>query len=273
MNTKKRNIEILLWTALVLILSYLCYIPMFLEKKGIHISRVGFNARYLFVTIPFVVSILFSFKKSNLKRWFLDLFAVKVKCQAIFSCVILGSVGLFFSLIYCMIVGDKDLFTSNYPTALAVVISCSYLFVTALIEEIAWRGFLLNKIAISKGKKIALIYVGMIWSIWHIPMWAIRNSLGFREILIYFIWTILISFVLGMLYYKNKSIIMVSLAHMIFNTCYIAPVKYNVILLGCLLLLSIFVFNKKDKTLDVYRSFNFINDKLNMDSESKKEDL
>ena len=245
MDTKKQNMEVLLWTALVLMLSYLCYLPMLLEKNGIHISQVGLSARYLFVTIPSVVSILFSLKNSYLKRWFLALFAEKVKCQAIFSCVILGSVGLSFSLIYCLIVDDKDLFTSSYPTALDVVVSCSYLFVTALIEEIAWRGFLLNKIATAKGKKTALIYVGMIWAIWHIPMWTIRNSLGFREILIYFIWTILISLVLGMLYYRNKSILMVSLAHMIFNTCYIAPVKYNVILLGCLLLLLIFIFNKK----------------------------
>lgn len=243
MDTRKQNMEVLLWTALVLMLSYLCYLPMLLEKKGIHISQVGLSARYLFVTIPFVVSILFSLKNGYLKRWFLALFAEKVKCQAIFSCVILGSIGLSFSLIYCLIVDDTNLFTSSYPTALAVVVSCSYLFVTALIEEIAWRGFLLNKIATVKGKKTALTYVGMIWAIWHIPMWTIRNSLGFREILIYFIWTILISLVLGMLYYRNKSILMVSLAHMIFNTCYIAPVKYNVILLGCLLLLLI--SNKK----------------------------
>lgn len=62
MDTKKQNMEVLLWTALVLMLSYLCYLPMLLEKKGIHISQVGLSARYLFVTIPFVVSILFSLK-------------------------------------------------------------------------------------------------------------------------------------------------------------------------------------------------------------------
>ena len=245
MNTKKVNMEVLLWISLVLIISYLCYLPMFLEQKGIHIFQVALSAKYLFVAIPLVVSILFSLKKQQLKKWFLSLFAEKVKCQAIFSCVILGIVGLSFSIIYCLIVGDKDLFTISYPTVLAVVINCSYLFVTAVIEEIAWRGFLLNKIATSKGKKTALIYVGFVWAIWHIPMWTIRNSLEFREILIYFIWTILISLVLGMLYYRNKNILIVSLAHMIFNTCFISPVEYNVILLGCLLILSIFIFKKR----------------------------
>ena len=245
MSMKKRNSEVLLWTIWVLILSNLCYLPMFLENKGIHISPVVLSSKYLFVTVPLVVSVLFISKRKHMKKWFLALFAEKVKPQAVLYCVELGSIGLSFSIIYCLIVGSKDIFTSSYPTALAVIISCSYLFVTALIEEIAWRGFLLNEVVAEKGKGIAMAYVGVVWAIWHIPMWAIRNSLGFREILIYFIWTILISLVLGMLYYRNKSILMVSLAHMIFNTCYIAPVKYNVILLGCLLLLLIFIFNKK----------------------------
>ena len=249
MDTKKQNMEVLLWTALVLMLSYLCYLPMLLEKNGIHISQVGLSARYLFVTIPFVVSILFSLKNGYLKRWFLALFAEKVKCQAIFSCVILGSVGLSFSIIYCLIMSDKDLFTSSYPTALAVVINCSYLFTTALIEEIPWRGFLLNRIAAANGKKIALVYVGIVWAIWHIPMWTIRNSLEFSETLIYFIWTILVAFILGMLFCRYKNILIVSLSHMIFNICFIAPVKYNIILLGCILILSISIFNKKMKAV------------------------
>ena len=241
--------EVLVWTALVLLLSYLCYVPMFFEKKGIHISQVLLSAKYLFVTIPLVVSILFSLKDNHLKKWLWALFAEKVKYKAIFSCLIFGSVGLSFSFIYCLIVRDKDLFTNSYPNALAVVINCSYLFVTALIEEIAWRGFLLNKIAAEKGKKTSLVYVGIIWAIWHIPMWTIRNSLGFGEILMYFVWTILISLILGILFYIYKNILIVSLSHMIFNTCFIAPIKYNVVLIGCILILIIFFFKKKINTI------------------------
>lgn len=120
---------------------------------------------------------------------------------------------------------------------------------TALLEEVAWRGFLLNKLATAKGKKFALVYVGIIWVIWHIPMWAVRNSLEFGEILMYAIWTILISLILGILFYRYKSILIVSLSHMIFNTCFIAPVKYNVILLMCIIILSFIIFNKKINTV------------------------
>ena len=248
MNTKELNIEVLLWTALVLILSCLCYLPMLLEQKGIHISRVGLGLRYLFVTIPALVSIFFNLKHKRIKNWFYTLFSEKATLQAIFSCILLGSIGVSFSIIYGLIVGEEDLLTSSHPAILSVVINCSYLFLTAMIEEIAWRGFLLNKISAEKGKKFALVYVGVAWAIWHIPMWAIRNSLKFKEISIYFIWTILISFILGMLFFKYKSILIISLSHMIFNTCFITPVKYNCILLGCILILSIFFFNKKIDT-------------------------
>lgn len=245
MNTKKSNTETLLWTALVLILSYLCYLPMFLGKNGIPVFQMALNLKYLFVIVPLAVSILFSFKHKCLKKWFLSLFAEKIKLQAILSCIILACIGLSFSAIYCLIVDEKDLFTNSYPTALAVVLSCSYLFATALLEEIAWRGFLLKKIAAVEGKKIALIYVGIVWAIWHIPMWTIRNSLEYKEILIYFIWTILISFILGIYFFIHKNILIVSLSHMIFNTCFIIPVKYSLILLGGILILMLFIFKKR----------------------------
>lgn len=249
MNTRRLNIEVLLWIALVLIFSYLCYLPMFLEKNGIPISQVLLNSKYLFITVPFLISIFFTSKHRYLKKWFSVLFVEKVKFQAILSCIILGSIGLCFSTIYCLGVGGKDLFANNYPNILAVFFNCSYLFLTALLEEIAWRGFLLNKLAAAKGKKVALVYVGIIWVLWHIPMWTIRNSLGFREILMYAIWTILISFILGILFYRYKNILIIALSHMIFNTCFITPVKYNVILLACILILSFIIFNKKIDTI------------------------
>lgn len=240
MNTRRRNAEVLLWIASVLILSYLCYLPMLLDQKGIHIPQILLCSKYLFVTVPFLVSIFFMLKHRSLKKWFRALFVGKVTPRAIFSCIISGSIGLCFSIIYCMAAGEKDLLRSSYPSVFAVVFRCSYLFVMALLEEIGWRGFLLNRLAAAKGKGAALAYVGIIWAIWHIPMWAVRNSLGFREILMYAIWTILISFILGMLFYRYKNILIVSLSHMIFNTCFISPVNYNIILLMCILILQFY---------------------------------
>ena len=249
MNVKRENTEIILWTAFVLILSFFCYLPMLLDKKGINVFEAALGLKYLFLMVPLAVSVFFTWKNGTLKKWFPALFAAKIKVWAIFNCIISGSTGLAFSVMYCLITGEKDLFTKNYPDILAVVIGCSYLFLTALLEESAWRGFLLDRIAAVKGKRNALIYVGVIWAIWHIPMWSVRNSLGFMEILIYFMWTILVSFLLGTHFYKYKDILTVSLLHMLFNSCFLAPVKYNVILLGCITALMILMGRKKNVTL------------------------
>ena len=89
-------------------LPLLCYLPMFLEKKSIHISQVLLSSKYLFIIVPFLVSIFIMLKHGCLKKWFKALFVEKIKLQAIFSCIILGSIGLCFSTIYCLFVGEKD---------------------------------------------------------------------------------------------------------------------------------------------------------------------
>lgn len=171
MNTKKT--ETLLWTILVWTLSFLCYLPMLLDKNGVHVPEAAQSLKYFFVVMPLLISILFALKQKCLKNFFAGLFAEKIKFRSIFICAIL------------------------------------------------------------------------VWAVWHIPMWAIRNSLGFKEIIIYFIYTVIISFILGIVFCEYKNILTVSLAHMIINTCYIAPVKYNVILLVCILFLSFFLLRKR----------------------------
>lgn len=247
MDTKKT--EILLWTILVWTLSFLCYLPMLLDKNGVNVPESAQSLKYFFVVMPLFISILFALKQKCLKIFFAGLFAEKIKFRSIFICAILGCIGLLFSYIYAMVSDETDLFLYSYPTVFAAAVNCSYLFVTAFVEEIAWRGFLQNKMISENGKKTVFIYVGLVWAVWHIPMWAIRNSLGFKEILIYFIYTVFISFVLGIIFCTYKNILIVSLSHMIFNTCFIAPVKYNIILLGCILILSIFFFKKRIGTL------------------------
>lgn len=245
MKNKKINTEILLWTFWVWTLSFLCYLPMLLDKNGVHIPKAAYNLKYLFVVMPLAVSVLFALNQKCLKDFFSGLFEEKIKLRAIFICVILGCTGLLFSYIYSVTSDETDLFLHNYPTAFAVAVNCSYLFVTAFVEEIAWRGFLLNKIISENGKKTAFIYVGFVWAVWHIPMWAIRNSLEFKEIIIYLIYTVIISFILGIIFCAYKNIFTVSFAHMLINTCCIAPVKYNVILLGSILILLFFFFRKR----------------------------
>jgi len=109
---------------------------------------------------------------------------------------------------------------------------------TALVEETAWRCFFFQRIAARGKVTTAAILTGVVWAVWHIPMWTIRNALSWMEIVPLFIWAVLISVVLGIAYWHFKNLFSVSLLHMIFNVCFLAPTKYNniVILSGIIVL-------------------------------------
>lgn len=203
-----------------------------MEKSNIDLPKAFIAAKYLFVIVPFVISIIFAALHNGLKKWFTGLFSEKIKLKSILFCAATGAVGLTFSFVYSLIANEQGLFANAFPSVLSVIAGCAYLFVTALAEESAWRAFLLNNLSTERGQPFALIYTGVVWAVWHIPMWTIRNSLGVGETALYFIWTILISLIIGKFYLENKNLITTALVHMLLNVCFIAPVQYNVILAG-----------------------------------------
>lgn len=229
---KKAFMQTALWTVSVWTLSFVCYLPMLLGKNGIGVPPILNAAKYLFVIVPLVISIIFSSAHGEFKRWIADLFAEKIKKKSIVFCAATGAAGLMFSFAYSLIAGERDLFVKNYPTFFSVIAGSVYLFATAMLEESAWRGYLLNSLSESIGTPFALIYSGIAWAVWHIPMWTIRNSLSVGETALYFIWTVLLSFVLGKFFLAYKNVIAAALLHMLFNICFIAPVQYNVGLLS-----------------------------------------
>lgn len=229
---KKIYAEIAVWTMLVLVLSFACYLPMLLERNRVGVPRELSAAKYLFVIVPIAVSVFFAAGRGEFKKWLADLFSEKIRLKSILFCAVAGAIGLIFSFAYSLISENHDLFTNNYPTLLSVFTDAAYLFLTAMLEECAWRGYLLRRLSEDIGTPFSLIYTGIVWAVWHVPMWTIRNSLGFGETAAYLVWTVLISLVLGKFYLKHKNIITTALLHMLFNTCFIMPVSYNIILVG-----------------------------------------
>ncbi|GEM_PF-4992289 len=220
-----------LWTIIVWLISFICYLPILLEKNGTDVPKALTAFKYLFVIVPLAVSAIFAAYCRGFKKWLLGLFSEKIKARSIFFCAAAGAIGLAFSFVYSLTVNEPNLFTYSYPTFFSVIVGSAYLFVTALAEESAWRGFLLNGLSESGSTTFALIYTGIAWAVWHIPMWTIRNSLGLGETALYFVWTFLLSFVIGKFFLTYKNVITTALLHTLFNICFIAPVPYNTALL------------------------------------------
>lgn len=256
MSTKKNNtikthsftIKNIFWILMVLFLSFLCYLPMLLKKQGINISTILLNAKYLFVLTPLACSIIVEISEHTLKQWFLDLFTSKKIFKSILICILFIIVGLTTSSIYSITKGKQHLFYDLYPKISLIIINSIYLFIMALLEESAWRGFFLRRISNQTKKIHYIFYTGIIWGLWHIPMWYIRNSLTIKEILFFFIWTILLSLIIGFTYYNYQNIFILAFLHTIFNTCFLAPIEWNIILLIIIIFIfALFIRLFKDK--------------------------
>ena len=74
-------------------------------------------------------------------------------------------------------------------------------------EELGWRGILQPLLDKKYTYWQSNLIVGSIWGIWYLPLWFIvgESHQGFPFIL-FFIYTLFLSFVLGLLYRQTKSV-------------------------------------------------------------------
>lgn len=231
MMTRYTNkLKIPLWVSVVYVLSFICYAPALLEQNGITIPNVLLLLKYLYVCIPAIATIFLLICEKNVKVYFAQMFSGKITIKYILMWAICMAVGILNSYCYSFIAG-VNVFENMYLTVTSLSTSCIYLLITAFVEEIAWRGFLLERLSFKK-KISSVIFVGAVWAVWHMPMWIIRNSLGIEQIVCLCIWTLLISVVLGITYFQCRNILLTAILHATFNIFYLAPMQYNIVILA-----------------------------------------
>lgn len=238
------KVKILLWVCVVYILSSICYIPTMLQQHGISVPEGLSLLKYLFVCIPAASVFLFLAFEHRLKKYFSAAFSGKITLKQIGTWAILVFAGLSVSFFYSL-AARTDLLQNTYPSVIALLTSCMYLFATAFVEELAWRGFLLEQVSIQGESVCGILLVGCIWTIWHLPMWIIRNSLGAGQIIPLCIWTLLVSVVLGITYYQCRNLLFVAILHATFNICFLAPVVNNIAALALVTIAIALLWHQK----------------------------
>lgn len=96
---------------------------------------------------------------------------------------------------------------NGVPTYLIPLIFIQLIFFGGGHEELLWRGILQPLLDKKYFYWQSNLIVGSIWGIWHLPLWFIvgESHQGFPFIL-FFIYTLFLSFVLGHLYRQTKSV-------------------------------------------------------------------
>lgn len=227
---------LIIWTAAVWILSFCCYLPMALEQRGTETGLLWL--KYIYVCVPVLCACFAEEVRGGLGKWLGRMFSGRAGGRQLALWGAVAGGGAAVSLIWSLSSGE-NLFVQAYPAAAAFPAGCAYLFVTGLAEEAAWRGFLLERTVQGDRKFPGLLISGVVWAVWHIPMWVIRNSLGAGEVLPLFIWTVLVGLVLGAAYFRCPNVAFTALLHMSFNVCWLAPVRCNVILLSLAVLIAL----------------------------------
>jgi membrane protease YdiL (CAAX protease family) len=93
-------------------------------------------------------------------------------------------------------------------------------------EEIGWRGYALPRLTQSLGLGGASVVLGLIWAVWHLPLFFIPGSGSHGQpFLVYLLYVVSLSVVLAWVYWKTKrSLFLVMLMHAsVNNTMGIVP--------------------------------------------------
>ena len=145
------------------------------------------------------------------------------------SLKLLGLVLIFPILVkYSAAIMAADFSWDRIQFSIAPEMTLSYafflLFFGPITEELGWRGVALPELVKRYGFTIATIFLGLMWALWHLPLFFIKGSyhyqlgLGGPAFWNYMLSIISISILYGAVYYKaNQSILIVILFHYLDN--------------------------------------------------------
>jgi len=114
-------------------------------------------------------------------------------------------------LLVFVINGDLSQANSLYMLIPVVLIQ---LFFQGGFEEPGWRGFLQPCFEKKYPFIISVVFVSIVWAIWHIPLWFVANSVqGQMNFLIFFLQILVNSFTLAAILKITKSVFFCMLYH------------------------------------------------------------
>lgn len=210
-NEKKPVIQFLFWTFLI---AWCAEAILILgERIGILTGTAGLIIATAIIGIgagmapTYAVAILL--KKHGQIRGFKDFCGRIFKTGNVKKTIIITAV---FYLIWVI----KDIMLESYlgePWYLFILL-IPIMIIGGGLEETGWRGFLQPALEEKLPFAVAALIVGVIWAVWHFPLWLVQNaSQSSFNILSFTAYCITGSFIIAALYKLTKSVFACILFH------------------------------------------------------------
>jgi len=117
--------------------------------------------------------------REAIKKYFKKFFSLKFGWKVWFTILLCFGFIAFISWIIPEYIGENKIqmsFSNIYTLPLFSIVLLIYsTFLNGGNEEIGWRGYILPYLEKKYGFIIGSLILGIIWSIWHIPMWFIHG--------------------------------------------------------------------------------------------------
>ncbi len=212
-----------LFVLLTYILTWSVEIPIALTKHGyaaIHISKW---LQTICTLSPGIVAIILTaiyFGKNSLKSLFKAIVKWRVKFKFYIIIIIVAIVTCGLSLlIFNWITGQSIMPDQPYNFVFYFIL---ILPLSALWEEIGWRGFLLPILQQKYTAMKSSLIIGFVWGLWHLPIYLAINPYGDKTIIFFlmmFVGCFALSIIATYLYNSTKgSILICILFHNAINT-------------------------------------------------------
>lgn len=196
-------------------------------------SAFGFGLLFLGVLGPMVTGIGFTYltknKAGRRDYWLrlIDIRRIGLKWWLILLCFVplLNALAALIDLLFGgtgAVWGETLVNAVSDP--LALVFSALFATLIPFIEELGWRGYVLDRLQASRSAFMATLILGVVWSLWHLPLFFVEGTyqtglgVGTLEFWLFMIGIVPLSFAFTWVYNNtSRSILAVILFHGMVN--------------------------------------------------------
>ncbi len=152
----------------------------------------------------------------------------RINIWNVIAAMIIFTLVIFASILVSLLFGestDQFAFAEDFSFSIGGVPTLFLIVLTALFEELGWRGYAEDSIAQYHSWFVESVIFGVLWGAWHIPLFFIQGT--YQEMIFqmnpwymvnFFVGTMPLGFVITWVYVKsNRSIFACSLFHFIVN--------------------------------------------------------